>query len=816
VNGRSRLGLTLGAVALAALAFEQMPGSAAQRAANTGGSARDLADHQAVIRTYCVGCHNDRLRTADLALDAAGLANVAAAPEVWEQVLQKLRMRAMPPPGSRRPDDRTYDAFTGWLEASLDRAAAALPNPGRPVLARLNRTEYQRAIHDLLGLDVDVAALLPADDTAFGFDNIGDTLAVSPVLLESYLRAARKISRLAVGVTPPPVTTDTYRVAADLAQDGHFDGLPPGTRGGLVARHFFPVDGEYEIRVRLVRTTLNQVRGVDEQQQVDLALDGSRLALFSVGGEGFSKVIAGDQSGGQGLSRAFGADEHLHLRLPVKAGTRTLTAAFVARPSVYPEGAARPLAGVDRIIVTGPYPADQPLSDSSTPRPRERIFVCRPGSPAEEEPCAGQILNRLARLAYRRPPTAADTQDLMRFFREGRRQADGEARFDTGIEFALRRMLASPQFVLRVEDEPAGVAPGSAFGLGDVSLASRLSFFLWSSPPDDSLLTMAERGGLRERDARARQVDRMLGDPRSEALLANFFGQWLLTRNVRSLRPNPAEFPEFDDNLRRAFERETGLFIESIVRERKSVVELLTADYTFVNERLARHYGLKGVYGDRFRRVTLPADSPRRGLLGHGSILSVTSYATRTSPVLRGKWILENLFGAPPPPPPPNVPELQDADEGEALSMRERMVRHRSNPSCASCHVKMDPLGLALENFDAVGRWRPSEDDGAAFDTSGTLPDGTPFSGPDGLRQALVGRPEMFVGTMASKLLTYALGRGLTADDAPAVRAIVRSAAAEGYSFASLVHGVVESVPFRMKRAAGAPGTAKGTAAREP
>lgn len=753
--------------------------------------------HAETVRTYCVTCHNQRLRTASLALDNVDVSAPATAPAVWEKVIRKLRTRTMPPIGSRRPDDARYDALASWLETSLERAATDRPDPGRPELARLNRVQYHRVIRDLLGLDVNVAELLPADDSAFGFDNIGDALTVSPVLLESYLNAARKISRLALGNPSTPVSSVTYRTAADLVQSGHLDGLPPGTRGGLVAQHHFPVDAEYEIRVRLARTTLNAVRGVDEEQQVELALDGGRVELFSVGGTGYSKVIGrNDQSGGQGLSKAFAADEHLRVRVPVKAGSRELVATFVAKPSVYAESAPRTLAAVDRIIVSGPYaPAGSDAAAGDTDV-RRRIFVCRPTTAAQEAPCARRILSRLARLAYRRPLAQADVEDLLRFFREGRR--DGT--FDAGIELGLRRMLASPQFVFRLEDEPPSTPAGQVYRLDDVALASRLSFFLWSSLPDDELLTLAERGRLRDRTVLGQQVRRMLADPRADALVTQFAGQWLLTRNVNNLRPNPAEFPDFDDNLRQAFRTETELLLADVMRSDKSVLELLTADYTFVNERLARHYGWPGIYGEQFRRVKVP-DEHRRGLLGHGSILSVTSYATRTSPVLRGKWILENLLGAPPPAPPPDVPELKDDPDAATLSMRERMAQHRQNPVCASCHARMDPLGFALEHFDAVGKWRSTGDDRTPIDASGTLPDGTPFNGPADLRQALAARPAVFINALAEKLLTFAIGRGLDHYDGPAVRAIVQASAERGFVWSSLVDGVIASTPFTMKRA---------------
>jgi len=757
-----------------------------------------VSELRSAVNTYCVTCHSQRLKAAGLVLEGLDLTNVAAASDVWEKVLQKLRTRAMPPGGSRRPDDATYDALSGWLERSLDQEARTHPNPGRPELYRLNRTEYHQAIRDLLALDVDVSAMLPADDSAYGFDNVADALGVSPVLLESYMTAARKISRLAVGRAVMPVTSETYRIPGDLSQDGHLDGLPLGTRGGLSVQHHFPIDGEYEIRIRLARNALEAVKNVDEEHEIEVTLGGVRMQLFAVGGKDFNKpLIVNSENPTQALTRAFTADEHLRVRLPIKAGDQTIAAAFIARPSAYAESPARGLPAIDRIVISGPYdPVEQAAAEGNTAT-RQRIFVCRPQRPSDEIRCAQTILTRLARLAYRRPLRPEDSDNLLRFFREGRRQGS----FDAGIELALRRILASPQFVFRFEDDPAGLPAGASYRLSDLNLASRLSFFLWSSIPDDELLKLAEQGRLTHPDVLRQQVQRMLADPRSESLVSNFGGQWLLTRNLRTTKPNPQEFPDFDDNLRQALRRETELFLESIIREDRSVPELLTADYTFLNERLARHYGIPNIYGDRFRRVTI-GDENRRGLLGQGSVLTATSYATRTSPVLRGKWVLETLLAAPPPAPPPNVPQLKEDTEAALLSMRERMAQHRTNPSCASCHARMDPIGLALENFDAVGRWRTKGDDGAPLDTTGTLIDGTTFNGPTGLRAALLRRPQLFVGAVTEKLLTFALGRGLTASDGPAVRSIVKEAEQNDYRFSSVVWGIVNSVPFRMKRTA--------------
>lgn len=761
-----------------------------------------VGDFRELVGQYCLACHDESRRTAGLALDLMDPSGVAEAAEVWEKVAHKLRTRTMPPPGRRRPDDATYDAIAEWLEASLDRAAKAHPNPGRPLLHRMNRTEYRNAVRDLVGVDIDVSAL-PADDAAYGFDNIADALGVSPLLLESYVGAARKISRLAVGNPRILPLATTYKAPEDLTQDYHLRQLPLGTRGGLQIHEYVPVDGSYEIRVRLRRRSTGQIRGINEEHHLELSLDGERLGLFAIGGgDVYKPTIVNEQNPTQTLSKSFTADEHMYVRVPIAAGDHTITAAFVGRPSVLSEQTARPflrsyvgsglnLPDVRELKITGPFDPARPSASTAS---RARIFQCTPAAPEEELPCARTIVTALGRLAYRRPMTEAEVEELLRFYRRGRSSGD----FESGIELALRFVLASPQFVFRFEAESPDVAPGDVYPVSDLDLASRLSFFLWSSLPDDELLTVAEGGGLREPAELEAQVERMLAHPRSTELVRNFAGQWLYLRNLDGVAPDPATFPDFDDNLRQALRRETELFFESILREDRSVLELMTADYTFVNERLARHYGIPGVYGDRFRRVRV-TDENRRGLLGHGSILTVTSYATRTSPVLRGKWILENLLGTPPPPPPPDVPDLEDSTATQSLSMRERLAEHRKNPACASCHARMDPLGFALENFDAVGRWRTWGADGKVIDASDTLPDGTAFSGPAELREALVARPYAFVETLTKKLLTYALGRGLEHYDMPVVRDIVRQAAAQDYRFSVLISAIVLSDPFRMK-----------------
>lgn len=761
------------------------------------------ADHKAVLQRYCVTCHNERLRTAGVALDQLDVAHPEARPDVWEKVIQKLRSRTMPPVERPRPDEATYDGLALSLETSLDRAAAARPNPARPLLHRMNRVEYRNAVRDLLALDVDVSAL-PADDATYGFDNIADALGTSPLLLESYVTMARKVGRLALGSTAVPPATATFTTPEDLTQDYHLRDLPLGTRGGMRVEGYMPVDGEYEIRVRLRRTAGGTIRGINEAHQMELTLDGNRIGLFEVGSrDAYRPTVINEQNPAQTTSKAFTADEHMHVRLQVPAGRHTIVAAFVGKPPVLSEQVTKPflrsyvaanpqsgLPDVDRVMITGPFQAERP---DDTPS-RRRIFTCRPASRSDERTCARSILSRLGRLAYRRPLEPSELDLLLKFYDEERGQSD----FEGGIELALRFILTSPQFIFRLETEPAGLAAGAVYPLGDLDLASRLSFFLWSSIPDEALLTAASRGELGKPEEVARQVRRMLADPRAQALVENFAGQWLYLRNLTGTRPDPPTFPDFDDNLRQSLRRETELFFTSIMQEDRSVLDLLTADYTFINERLARHYGIPGVYGDRFRRMKV-TDPNRRGLLGHGSLLTVTSYATRTSPVLRGKWILENLLGAPPPPPPPNVPNLEDTASTESLSVRERLVKHRANPACAVCHARMDPYGFGLENFDAIGRWRVTEADGKAVDASDTLPDGTSFRGPSELRAAILRRPEAFVRTFTRKLLTYAVGRGLEYYDEPVVRRIANQAARDGYRFSSIISGIATSEPFRMK-----------------
>ena len=786
-----------------------------ERGAATAGGAVEGTEIQAVLSRYCQACHNQRStvgRETGLAFDALDVGEVAGDAERWEHVVRRLRNGSMPPAGRPRPAADTYDRVATWIESRLDAAADANPDPGRPaVLHRLNRAEYRNAVRDLLALDVDVSSLLPPDTSSYGFDNIGDVLGLSPLLLESYLAAANRISRLAVASdSGVAVTADVYRVSTELTQRDRLDGLPFGTRGGTLVDHFFPVDGEYEIRVRLARNGASgnsgDIVGLTEPHQVEIAVDGARAGLLTAG----ANASAGDSDWDAAPQEA--GDAQLRVRVPVRAGPRRLAVSFLGRPSALVERVRRPflralleqnrthdLPYVSEVIVTGPY---GPAVPESTPS-RDRIFTCRPeAGAAAERACAEEILSALAQRAFRRPVDANDLGVLLPFYEAGRR----EGGFERGIEQALARLLVSPSFLFRIELDPVDAASGRAYPVEDSALASRLSFFLWSSLPDEELLGLADRGELSDPDVLERQVRRMLADPRADALAENFAGQWLYLRNVPAARPDFRRFPDVDDNLRHAFRRETELLFQSIVREDRSVIDLLAADYTFVNERLARHYDIPHVYGDHFRRVGTAGHPMRGGLLGQGSMLTVQSLSTRTSPVKRGIWILENVLGTVPPDPPPDVPELEaSANDGRELTMREAMERHRANPTCAACHRLMDPLGLALENFDAVGRWRETDASGAPLDVSGALPDGTRFTGVAELKQALLANPEPFLRTLTEKLLTYALGRGLEYTDAPAVRRIVRGAASEEHRFSALVLGIVKSVPFRQRRSAGDP-----------
>ncbi len=753
-----------------------------------------------LVAAYCVNCHNDRAKVGGFSLTAADATRIGDAADAWEKVVVKLRSRSMPPPGLRRPDNATYDAAATWLEQELDRAALARPNPGRPAdLHRVNRGEYANAIRDLLGIDVDAAALLPPDAQAHGFDTNADALSMEPALLDRYLTAAAKIARIAVGDPSVPPSVERYTAVAGNANEQTWlwqterltEDFPLGARGGIAARHYFPVDGEYEV-------SLDLAGSVRDPNEIEITVDGERMQLVPLGGAG------GGGGRGRGGRGARGAGGGLEFRFPVKAGERLVGVTFIEKSRAIGEETLRPRLrsrgsqpALASVTISGPY---EVKGRSETPS-RKRLFVCHPEpttTASVQLACARRVLQTLTRRAYRRSSSPADVDFLLPFYNAGR----AEGGFDTGIERALERVLVSPQFLFRIESQPANVAAGTSYRISDLELASRLSFFIWSSIPDDELLDLAIAGKLKIPATLELQVKRMLADPRSESMVTNFAAQWLYLRDIDAKVPDELLFPDFDETLRDAFGRETQLFIDSILRENRSVLDLLRANYTFVNERLAKHYGIPNVQGSYFRRVTFPPESPRGGLLGQGSILALTSYATRTSPVLRGKWVLESLLASPPPPPPADVPALKiDGPEpGKTLTMREAMTQHRANPACAGCHARMDPIGFSMENFDALGQWR-DRDAGGAIDASGLLPDGTKFDGIPGLRKMLLDHSDEFVSTVTEKLLMYAVGRNLQYYDAPAVREIVRGAARDKYTLASLVLGVVKSTPFQMREA---------------
>jgi mono/diheme cytochrome c family protein len=744
------------------------------------------------VTGHCTKCHNGDDKKGGLDLESFLSEGVETHTQIWEKVVRKLAARQMPPVGRTRPDERAYESIVSTLEGILDGAAAAHPDPGRtPTLRRLNRTEYQNAIRDLLALDVDVPALLPADEANHGFDSapLGD---LSPTLLDRYITAAQKISRLAVGRAPKTPNSDIFRTRPDLTQEEHVEGLPLGTRGGMRIPYTFPRDGEYDVQIWLARDRNEQVEGLHEPHEVEILLDRKRLASFTVQppamNEGHTKV-----------------DQHLKSRIEVTAGPHDLGVTFVKNPFSLLETKRQPYQAhynlhrhprispaVYQVSITGHYNAK---GHGDTPS-RRRIFICTPTGLADEEACAMKILSAVLRRAYRQPVDSIHLERAMKFYRQGRKDGD----FDTGIEMALSAVLANPQFLFRIERDPKGIAAKAVYRVSDIDLASRLSFFLWSSIPDDELLALAERGELHKREVLEKQVRRLLADERSRTLATDFAVQWLHLRNIESVTPDLRLFPDFDDNLRTAFRRETELLFESVVREDRSVLDLLRSDYTFLNERLAKHYGIPHIYGNRFRRVALGAERERGGLLRHGSILTLTSYATRTSPVIRGKWILENFLGTPPPPPPPKVPPLRENTVSANLPIRERLAEHRSIASCASCHRLIDPVGFSLEQFDAVGRWR-TMDEGRRVDASGALPDGSEFVGVAGFERALLRRPEWFVGTLTEKLFTFALGRPPEEFDSPAIRKIIREARAQDYRFSSLIVGLATSAPFQMRKA---------------
>jgi cytochrome c553 len=778
-----------------------------------------------VLNQYCVTCHNARLNTAGLQIDSLDAGHVAAHAQQWEAIVTKLRTGEMPPPGRPRPDAETSRAIAAALEQELDAAAASTPLPGRVPVHRLNRTEYANAIRDLLGLEIDARALLPSDEAdQEGFDNVASVLSVSPALLENYLSSARTLSRLAVGDPAMQPVVDTFKISKALVQDERIsDDLPFGSQGGALIRYHFPLDAEYSIKVLLRRQEYDYIVGMGERHQLDVRLDGVRVERFAVGGEAKGMTTPENFAGNTQGDPAFEeymhtADAHLEVGVPVKAGLHEVGVSFVRR-FWEPEGVLQPPQigfgrttneyyhgnpAVEIVMIGGPYRGK--ASNRSA-------FTCRPTDVAGEEPCARRILSTLAARAYRRPVTDSDTQTLIGFYKTGR----AEGSFDTGIQRGIERILASPSFLFRIEREPAGLAAGAAYRLGDLDLASRLSFFLWSSVPDDALRDAAARGALSAPGVLEQQVQRMLRDPRSKALVDNFASRWLELTKLPGVVPDTELYPEFDENLRDAMAQETTLFVASQIHDNRSVMELLTADYSFLNDRLAAHYGIRDIYGSHFRRVTFPdpstrsgssratsrGDRPRGGLLGQASILTVTSYPNRTSVTMRGRWLLANLLGAPPPPPPPDIPALKEAGvDGQPRSLRERMEAHRSNPACASCHRRMDPLGFALENFDALGKWR-TVSDGAAIDASATFPDGTTFEGVAGLRSLLVAHPEEFVRTLSGKLLAYAIGRGVDYRDMPAIRGIARAAAPANDTWSSIITGIVRSIPFNMAVATG-------------
>ena len=758
---------------------------------------------------YCITCHNDRVRTAGLSLETVRFDHIGQVPEelaIWEKVVRKLRSQAMPPAGQRRPDSSSYDRVASWLEGELDAAFSVAPNPGRRIVHRLNRAEYTNAIRDLLGLEIDGREMLPADDSGYGFDNIADVLALSPSLLERYMIASARVAQLAVADPRMLPTLKTYRVRPTLLQYQRMsEKLSFGTRGGMAASHYFPLDGEYRLKIRLQRTHASQIRGLSEPNTIEVRFDRKWVTDFTVGGDG---VINPWSAVMDASAYEQTADEGLELTLSVKAGTHTVGVSFPERRGL-PEGPLEPRLSVasyefagdrdapmslESLSISGPYDASKP---ETTPV-RSRIFVCTPDPATSldaQERCATEILSTLARRAFRRPVTENDVASLLNFYREGHRVSGS---FDDGIKRALRAVLVDPEFLFRIEREPDEVEPGSAYRLSPVELASRLSFFLWSSIPDDALLAAAVAADPSNSQWLRPQVDRMLRDPRAHALVENFAGQWLYLRNLPSVAPDPDAYPEFDENLRDAFRTETELFVESQLRNDRSLLELLTADYTFVNERLARHYGIPNIHGNYFRRVSLQ-DRTRFGLLGQGSILTATSYPNRTSPTLRGKWVLENLLGAPPPAPPANVPDLAESSAHAPRSVRERLEVHRANPVCASCHAPMDPLGLALEPFDAIGRFR-THDNGGVIDPSAELPNGVELRGPASVGEHVLAQGDQFVTAFTEKLLTYALGRGLEPYDGPTVRQIVRQSQPDQYRWSSVVLRAVESVPFQMRR----------------
>ncbi len=824
--------LAIGSVALVVASPGQLDVRAEQSSTAPGGSAASATEARALLDTYCVTCHNERAQIADLILEAHAINVSRVGPDAakWERVVRKLRANAMPPAGRPRPDAADSHALVSWLETELDRAAMERPDPGRPTLHRLNRVEYANAIRDLFGLHVDVNALLPADDEYHGFDNIADVLSVSPTLIERYLVAAQRISQLVVGDLNLRPKAETYPIPGALDQNDTMSiDLPFGSRGGIAIEHNFPVDGEYIIRLDLRKQEYGYVRGLGQPHQLEIRIDGAQVGRFTVGQEwepeqlppmgyaGKFDEVYDSSSFPDWEAFALNAHTGLEARATVKGGRHLVGIAFDRRSAIaegfltvpldrssYSHGQNEMLDGnpaVSVVQIIGPY---DPTGVSELPS-RDRLFVCQPtGERDANEQCARSILSALAHRAYRRPPTAADADTLMTFYEDGRR---AQGSFDAGIEAAVERVLVDPEFLFRIETDPAEVPAGTAYRISDLELASRLSFFLWSSIPDDELLDIAARGELHDTETLDQQIRRMLADPRSQALVENFAAQWLQLRKLRNVSPDIATYTAFDENLRDAMWQETRLFLEHELREDRPIVNLLRADYTFVNERLARHYGIPDVHGVQFRRVAYPDDT-RGGLLGHASVLTITSYANRTSPVVRGVWLLENFLGTPPSPPPPDVPSLPGREEGGAArSVREQMEQHRENPVCASCHNTIDPLGFSLEEFDGIGRRRATVGGGTPFDTglpidaSSILTDGTEVHGLAGLRNAILDRDDQFVESVTEKLLTYALGRALEHHDMPVVRHISRTTTPDDLTWSSLISGIIKSTPFLMRRA---------------
>jgi len=775
------LGLALSSAVLISAPSTLQTQSAAEATPATPAPAGVSAE-QALMNRYCMGCHNARTKMGNFVIEGLDVAKAGEHADEWEKVVRKLRGGLMPPAGRPRPDETAYNQLRTSIETQLDRAASARPDPGRTEIAhRLNRLEYANAVRDMLAVEINAPDLLPADDSSYGFDNIAGVLKMSSSLMERYLSAARVVSRLAVGSPPPAVGTNVYRVSSEVQQHDRIDALPFGTRGGTLIRHVFPQTAVYQIRVGV------SGRGGRATEPLEMSIDGERVALIN--------LAQGDQP---------------EAWVPIKGGPHDVAVTFlrstpdlfehVREPFLNPDapsgtgGQAGPVTVVSSVTIEGPYDASGPGDTAS----RRRVFTCTPTAAAQEARCAKTILTTLARRAYRGTVTPDQLEMLTRFYEQGRHEGGS---FDAGIEFALRRLLVSPEFLYRIEADPASTPSGGVYRINDFELASRLSFFLWSSIPDDELLDAAAKGTLRTPAGLKTQVRRMLADRRSETLAQNFGGQWLLIRNVLTARPGEIYALAFDDTLRQAMQRETEMLLDSVIRENRGVLELLTADYTFLNERLAQHYGIPGIQGSHFRRVQLPADSPRRGLLGQASILTITSPAIRTSPVIRGKWILNNILGTPPPDPPPNVPALSDRrTQAKLKTMRERMAEHRSDAVCASCHSMIDPAGFALENFDAIGRWRTVDESYNPIDASGKLPDGSTFNGVKELRATLAAHPERFTFTATEKLMIYALGRGLEPYDMPAIRKILRDASSGGYRMQDVIAGIVESYPFQYRR----------------